>query len=154
VAVKLLTHVTSAPCVTATEKVLRLSWRIRVMRLIRGTPVHRINPGARINHANRSDSLGRLQGTVTLGAMQTPVTMASPATGYLAGSCCIFMIAKDLVPQGLCRTSRDGTTAARWPVARGSAAPDPRPRPIAPAGRAFHDREQFGTNSAQKRSRS
>jgi len=70
------------------------------VRLIRGTPVHRINPGARINHANRSDSLGRLQGTVTLGAMQTPVTMASPATGYLAGSCCIFMIAKDLVPLG------------------------------------------------------
>jgi hypothetical protein len=26
------------------------------MRLIRGTPVHRINLGARINHANRSDS--------------------------------------------------------------------------------------------------
>ena len=26
------------------------------------------------------------------------------------------------------------TTAARWPVARGSAAPAPRPRPIAPAG--------------------
>ena len=57
-AVRLLTHVTSTPCVTELEKGLRLAWRIRVMRLIRGTPVHRINPGARINHANHSDSPG------------------------------------------------------------------------------------------------
>ena len=89
-AVKLLTHVTSAPCITKTEKVLRLSWRIRVMRLIRGIPVPRINLRARINHANRSDSLGRLQATVTLGAMQTLVTMASPATGYPAGISLLF----------------------------------------------------------------
>ena len=56
VAVKLLIHVTSAPCVTATEKVRGLAWRIRVMRLIRGIPV------PRINHANRSDSLGPAAG--------------------------------------------------------------------------------------------
>ena len=57
-AVKLLIRVTSAPCITATEKIPGLAWRIRAMRLIRGIPVPRINPRARINHANRSDSLG------------------------------------------------------------------------------------------------
>jgi hypothetical protein len=31
------------------------------MRLIRGTPVHRINLGARINHANRSDSVAAVR---------------------------------------------------------------------------------------------
>jgi hypothetical protein len=94
---RLLIHVTSAPCVTATEKVLRLARRIRVMRLTGGIPVPRINLKAWVNHVNRSDSLGRLQATVTLGAMLTPVTMTSPATGYPAGSRCLFMIAKDLV---------------------------------------------------------
>jgi hypothetical protein len=71
------------------------------MRLIRGTPVHRINLGARINHANRSDSPGRLQATLTLGAMLTPVTSASLATAIRwdpRPSRCFFMIVKDLVP--------------------------------------------------------
>ena len=57
-----------------------LAWLIRVMRLIEGLIVHRINHGARINHANCSRSPRRPQVTVTIGAMRTPVTLTSPAT--------------------------------------------------------------------------
>jgi len=79
------------------------------MRLIRGIPVPRINPRARINHANRSDSLGRLQATVTRDAMLTPVTMASPATGYPAGSATISLLFHDREGSGTARSTRSFT---------------------------------------------
>ena len=60
------------------EKVLRLAWWIRVMRLIRGTPVPRINHEAQINHVNRGGSARRSR-KIGLGR-QTPRRVPTAAT--------------------------------------------------------------------------
>jgi hypothetical protein len=60
----------SACAQASAEKVLRLAWRIRVMRLIGGTPVPRINHEALINHGNRGGSARRTR-KIGLGR-QTP----------------------------------------------------------------------------------
>ena len=96
-AVKLLIRVTSAPCVTQVDEVFRLVWRIRVMRLMRGTPVHRINHVARINHVNCSGGPHRPQGMTSPDTMRTAVTLASRATACPAGRATmslLFMIPK------------------------------------------------------------